>query len=81
MNSTTSKFASRKFYLAFLTLIVATLLLAVPPWFGKVLLDGTMWVSVVSIVFAAYFAANVIQHKGENGKIDGVVKPNEEGEA
>ena len=55
--------ASRKFWLAFATLVVATLLLGIPPWFGQVLLSGTQFVSLVSIVFGAYFVANTLQHR------------------
>ena len=55
------KLASRKFWLIFITLVVATLLLAVPPWFDLVLLNGTQWLSLVSVIFGFYFAANVAQ--------------------
>jgi len=57
--------------------MVATLLLSIPPWFGVTLLNGSQWLSVVTLVFGTYVAGNVVQKR--------LVAPNnsnpEEGEA
>jgi len=84
------KLQSRKFHLVFTALILLTLLTAVPPmvsaWiFGAlkplVIITGSEFVSALSIIFASYFAANVIQKRGDApAKPEGVLD-NEEGEA
>jgi hypothetical protein len=71
-----NKFNSRKWKLVLLVLILATLGFLAPPllsaWVFKaaealVLITGTEWVSVVTLVVSAYFGANVFQKKIENG--------------
>ena len=66
------KLESRKFWLSFMVLLSSILLLAVPPFFGQTLLDGTQFVSLVTIVMGIYISGNVIQKKitgGENGEV------------
>lgn len=66
------KLKGRKFWLVFAIFMVATLLLAVPPWFGKVIIDATHYVSLISIIVSAYFGANVWQKKSAvNGNENG----------
>lgn len=66
------KFAdSRKYTFAFLIFITATLMCVLPPtissWLLKkeplIILSGTEWISVVSLVGGFYFGANVWQKK------------------
>ena len=82
-----SKLDSRKFFLTFLVLIFSVLLLVLPPLLmGQVLLNGTQFVSIVSITFSAYFATNVWQKsvEGQNITDDSVnvtIVKQEEGEA
>ena len=54
---TTSRYASRKFILALLIVLLATGL----RWFDMV--DGGMWVTVVSLALTVYVGGNVAQKK------------------
>lgn len=49
------RYASRKFLLAILVVVTATALRVAD------LIDGGMWVTVVSLVLTTYFGANVAQ--------------------
>jgi len=92
------KTQSRKWKLVLLVLIMATVSMFLPPlisaWLLKtavplVLISGTEWVSVVTLVVSAYFGMNVwqkkVEKKAENDleKIKGelFIKANEDGEA
>jgi hypothetical protein len=64
------KFRSRKFYLAFVALIMATGLVFLPPmitfWFDKgplVILTGAQWAYVCAIVLGLYKGANIIDKR------------------
>jgi len=70
---------SRKWVLALMVIIIATVAAFVPPllstWVFKdtsrvVILTGTEWVSVITLVTGAYIGGNVWQRKVEieNGK-------------
>ena len=56
---TNPRYLSRKFHLTLLLVLVATFL----RWFD--LVDGGMWVTVVSLALTVYVGGNVAQKKGE----------------
>jgi hypothetical protein len=91
------RYQSRKWQLVIIVMVIATLGLFVPPlvslWAFKAskalfLITGTEWVSVVTLIVAAYFGANVWQKHVEKRtagggvlEVEETVQLNEEGEA
>lgn len=73
--------AGRKYALALMIFVAATLLCAVTPVLSVfvfktqalVLLTGSEWVTVVSMLGAFYFSANVAQKKLTNGAYESAV--------
>ena len=69
---------SRKYKLALLILIIASIICAVPPivsvFFLKlatplIILSGSEFVTIISLIAATYMAANVSQKKMTNNKL------------
>ncbi len=50
---------SRKFALVLLVILLATVVLVVPPLWHHPVLSGSEWVAAVSICVTTYFGANV----------------------
>jgi hypothetical protein len=78
------KYQSRKWRLVIIVMVIATLGLFVPPllslWVFKAskalfLITGTEWVSVITLIVAAYFGANVWQKHVERRAIGGGMMP------
>lgn len=79
--------SSRKYLLAILIFAVATLLCGLPPTLSifvfknttpLIILTGSEWVAVVSMIGAFYFGANVTQKtllNGENGTTEKPTEP------
>lgn len=70
-NKSSNKIRSRKWNLILLIFWIATLLVLAPPllsvWlFGAkaplIIISGTEFVSLITLVVSAYFGANVVQH-------------------
>lgn len=88
-------YRSRKWFLTLLIFTISTIGTFVPPMVGAwvfgetkplVILSGTEWVSLISMVAAAYIGGNVWQKREEMKANVAMVKaktiqPNEDGEA
>lgn len=72
---------NRKLKLCLLISVLTYLSFLLPPIiFNKIILTGTEYVSVISIILTAYFGTNVYQKKTSLKQEDPSKEPNPEGE-